>query len=48
MCFVRQQEQCRVKSYDGREALIRSFPSKLLLLPLRAFNWLTLAFYVCR
>lgn len=22
-------EQCRVKSYDGREALIRSFPSKV-------------------
>ena len=23
------QEQCRVKTYDGREALIRSFPSKV-------------------
>ena len=23
------QEQCRVKSYDGKSSLIRSFPSKV-------------------
>lgn len=40
------QEQCRVKSYDGREALIRSFPSKLPFYHLVSFTGSRFPLYV--